>query len=192
MQSNWVIDADEIIARLEENIAHCEKRQRTFCTISSVLSLIPVMQSKFCIYPQRYSSGTSNSTYIKCNFLSSFLWLFCLLSSHYFSWQQQLSQGWNCRGSWMLPSLLPKSDLQLLFPLHYASLFSHPFPFCPSPLQIPCLSLLPMVRKSLFLLYYLSKMPDEAFKSMVPTLSCYYLNTFNFWVISFVFYFLSF
>lgn len=43
MQSNWMINEDENIARLEENTEHYEKWERTFCITRSVLPLTLVM-----------------------------------------------------------------------------------------------------------------------------------------------------
>lgn len=131
------------------------------------------------IYSKKYSTGISNSTYVKRNISWFSLWLFYLFWSHYFSWQQRCSQGWNPTGF----EFFHLYFLKIIFRWHFCTLplrFPHLLLCFPSPLKVPYLELLLMFRKWLFLLSHSFNRPDEASKSMGLTLLYYYLNVFHF------------
>lgn len=115
------LDIHKVIDK-DENMVYGKTRERYRIWWKVTKDFIPsalfshwhqIYNSKFCIYSKRYSIDISY--YIKYNFLSYFLWLYCLLSSHYFSWKQQFSQGWLHRGSWILLSWLSKNNFSWHF-----------------------------------------------------------------------------
>lgn len=148
-QSNWVVDEDEHIEVLKEiwNIIKMTKDflYNQFCSLLGASYAI-----SNSVYILRHSIGIFYSRAVKSNILCFFTMAAVISLPLVISFMAAIAKVKNHGGSWILPSLFPKIDLQLTFPLYYAFQILSLMPCFPSPLQSPYLDLSLTFRKCCF------------------------------------------